>query len=685
MSRADLLALTPDSLAALANRGLVKRATREVEADAGPTVTVGADGAVHGEYPDGTRTVLAPGAGLETATCGCPATGLCRHVIALVLAYQRRERSAPASAPRSGSTPGPAAVESPPAAGPVVDWSPGEFSDEDLETLVGARALTAARRALRAGCTARVRRASAADPVPSVELTACVVRFLVPHELGYVHTDATAGARDRVVPLAVWAFRAADERAPGVEEILLDVGGETTTAAGDSGLGPALALTEDILLDGVVHTGPTLAATVERVRRDLDAAGLRWPLLALETLDDQLSAYRERAARYRPERAADLIAELHARHRAVTTTTGHDASPRSRVLGTREAASTPLRRLRLTGLGCRVTASAPGRGDDQDPPESVAEVYLAHPDTGAVLVLRRGWKSGADDGLTGSDLGRKRASGLRVDLLASGDVVSESAVRSASRMVRFSASRVARSAATPFSDSWGALPETLLVRDLAEAARAMAALPPRLVRPRIEAEFVRAVRIGKVRAVGYHPGDQRLEAIVEDEAGTCATVAATYRSVCPGALDALAGALSGDRGQPRYLSGTLRRTQGGLVIDPLAVVADATMTVIDLAQGEGTGALQAAVAENWSGPVEEAVAGARLLLADAAHQGLRHLPPTFANRLTATERALTRVGLARAGGCVAQLTAALGTDSDSAVVAAWIDAQIRLSVTDECL
>ena len=43
MTREDLIALTPDVLAALSNRGLVKRATREVDAGERPVLTEDAD------------------------------------------------------------------------------------------------------------------------------------------------------------------------------------------------------------------------------------------------------------------------------------------------------------------------------------------------------------------------------------------------------------------------------------------------------------------------------------------------------------------------------------------------------------------------------------------------------------------------------------------------------------------
>ncbi|PLW73934.1 hypothetical protein C0036_04600, partial [Streptomyces sp. DJ] len=75
--RTDLLALTPDTLAALANRGLVKRAVKELDAGAGPDVSDDGDGTVRGRFPDGTEAVLPAGADLDAGSCTCGAPGLC--------------------------------------------------------------------------------------------------------------------------------------------------------------------------------------------------------------------------------------------------------------------------------------------------------------------------------------------------------------------------------------------------------------------------------------------------------------------------------------------------------------------------------------------------------------------------------------------------------------------------------
>jgi hypothetical protein len=497
------------------------------------------------------------------------------------------------------------------------------------------------------------------------------VRFLVPHELGYVQTDAAGGTRGDAVALAVWAYRLADGRSPDADSVDLDVGGAPAPAA-TSGLDPALALATDVLLDGVVHSGPTQAATIARVGRELDAAALRWPLLAVEDLADQLAAYHARSARYQPHHVAELVAELHARHRAVTT---GGASLRSRVLGTEEAAETPLRRVRLASLGCRIKGSA----DDR-----TAEVFLAHAESATVLVLRRSWPVPDDQQPTGHDLASRRIGGASLGALAAGNLVTEAAARSASRVVRLGSNRLAKTTVAPSTGDWDKLPASLVVRDLAAFARELDELPPRLVRPRVEAELVRVVPVRSVVSVGYRPGAQRLDAIVEDERGGTATVTAVHRATGPAALDALAGALDGGHGTVRFVSGVLRRSRGGIVVEPVAVVVDSTVVVPDLAASGGDTAFALAAPDSPQ-PIPAAVDEALGLLAEAAHRGLRHVPAeTFAARLRGAGQTLTRTGLRRAGADLTRLAATLGPDPGPGAVAAWVDATIRLLVTADC-
>lgn len=674
-SRGDLLALTPDSLAALTNRGLVKRATKELD-QAAPAVTVDGDGTVRGTFPEGIAASL-PIGGLDVGVCSCHATTVCRHLIGLILAYQRRHTATSSladqrqhTAARSHADPGPrpgSPIDVPSAAPPSTGtdpaaWSPGSFTDEQLTSRIGARLMAAARRVERAGYLARVRRPTSIDPVPTVELGSATVRFLVPHDLGFVHTDAVAGVRDDVVALAVWAFRVADEHAPGLAEARVEVGGPTNDDGSGSGLEATLLLADRVLRDGAVHIGTGMAAAVAEQQQALAAVGLRWPLLALEDLADQLTAYRERSARYRPDTLAGLILELHARHRAVCNGGG---SPPALVLGTDEAAETPLRRVRLDSLGCRVSAVGEQR---------TVEIFHAHAETATVLVLRRSWDGEAD----GAALARRRIGGATVGALAAGNVVTESAVRSASRAVRLATSRVAQTTVNPSQGRWDALPEALVVRDIDALGGELDALPPRVVRPRIEAELVRVVAVADVLTVNYSPGQQRLDAVIVDAHGTHATVTATHTGAAPGRLDAVAAALTGKNGRVQHVSGIVHRSAGGVVIDPLAFAVDGAMVVPDLApsvashlgidDGDEPGQLVAALQES------------RTLLTTVAHQGLLHLPATYPDRLLGAARELTKVGLRRVASAVNVFAGTLGADPGEDAVKAWTDAYLRVEV-----
>ncbi|MBW8485686.1 hypothetical protein [Actinomadura parmotrematis] len=634
MTRADLLALTPDALAALANRGLVKRAAKDLDAGTVPALESDADGTVRAAFPDGARAALPAGAGLEAATCTCGASGVCRHRIGAVLAYQRQGAGAEPEPPQDAAP-----------------WSPGAFDDDALAAVVGARALAAAHRTLRAGYAARVHRPGP-DGQAWAELPACTVRFLVPGELGYVHTDAGDTRRGEVIVLAVWAFRAADER--GLGDAVLDVGGEGRTGRDD--MAGVLDLAERLLLDGAAHAGPVLAAALGTAEKALAARGLHWPAAVAADLADQLAAHDDRAARHDPARTAELIAELHARHRAAAHAGG---SPRSAVLGTAEAGETPLRRVRLTALGCRV-------GGTPERPE--ARVLLAD-GAGTVLVLHRQWPEPA------ADIGGRRVAGAALRALAASNVVSESASRSARHHVRLSPGRIARTTVTPLGRAWEDLPAPLLTGDFAALGERIAALPPRLVRPRVDADNVHVLRVAAVEDVRYDPGGQALSAVVRDGHGTPAALHAVHSPVAPAALDRLAAAL-GDGAT--HVSGAVRRSQGTLHVTPYAVLTSAGLQVPDLAAGTAAAITDRAVPAPPD-PIGAALDEALEVCADAAHHGLRHLPAGFAPRAERAAAALDATGLRAAAGAVRAFVHALDDEEEAA--RRWTDAQIRLTTT----
>ncbi|MFD9030185.1 hypothetical protein ACFVZW_03300 [Streptomyces sp. NPDC059567] len=658
MTRTDLLALDADTLAALTNRGLVKRATKELDAGTGASVSLAADATLRGRFPDGTEVSLPPGAGLDQGSCSCGAPGLCRHLLGLVLAYRRTVEERPAA-------------DVPPADASARPWSPGDLDDEALTTAVGRRAVASARRALARGYTARLRHPSAEEPGARAELPTCTVRFPGRDAVGHAVTDASDDMRGEMIALAVWAFRAAVEADPDAPPSQIDVGGrESRSGTGEAALDTAVSLVDELLLDGVAHAGPVLATALRRVRDELTAAALHWPAGALTELIAQLDDHAARGAHYRAEELAFLLTELHARGRA----SANGAPYASLILGSGERGDTPLRRVRLTALGCRVGGTPAGR---------TAEVYFAHGGAGIALVLRRHWELAEGRESTGHELASRRIAGSTLGAVARSHLVSERASRTPGRSLTIGTSRVAGTSVTPVGTAWSELPEPLLVRDFAAHARALAGLPPRLVRARVEAESVHVVEVHEVGEIGYDPAEQRLEATVTDARGTTATVLASYNPHSPGGLDALAAALDGGRGEVRHLSAFVRGSGGGLVLDPIAVMTTAGVIVPDLAPPPVGGRLAPTVARRPEDPITGALESALSCLAAAAARGLRHLPEGALTGVEESATRLSRIGLATAAELVRAVPAALRQAGPAAAVGAWVEAQIHLVTASE--
>jgi hypothetical protein len=683
--RTDLLALDADTLAAMSNKGLVKRAQKDLDAGIRPVLApvggeagaAGPDGGdpVCGRFPDGAEAQVPPGAGLDASTCTCGAATVCRHRVGLVLAYQEANHDLAA----------PGGAAKPPAA--PLPWSPGSVGDEALAALVGPRALAAARRVFERGYPVRVHRATGAperdrDGVPWVELPACTVRFPVPGAAAHALTDAVPERRGEVIALAVWAFRAADETGHADAEIRLDVGGPVRAvrpagatppppAASPSRLTSALDLTRELLVDGAANASPVLVATLRRTRRDLDDAALRWPAVILGELADQLDAYRERHAGYQSTLLARAVAELHARHAAA----GHGAIAASEALGTGEAEAVPLRRIRLTALGARIGAAGA---------ERTARVYFAQPEAGITLVLTRRWRLDPHHWedparANGHALSGRRILGAPLASLAASNLVSETASRSASRTLTVAASRIAPSSVVPLGSAWRDLPAPIMLRDLRPVAAALAARAPQFLRPRVEAETVHVVPIAEVTGLGYDAGQQRLRATIRDEHGAGATILADYDPVCPAALDALAAALEDG---PRYISGALRLANGGVVIDPIAVLTGDGLVIPDFAAGTA-GAALAAGPDPAADPIADGLDAAVRTLAELAHLGLRDGVRAQAAPIEADAAHLARIGLAACAERLRRIPGAAAREGHAAAAVCWIDAFIHLMVAGE--
>lgn len=669
MSREDLLALTPQAISALSNPGLVKRAQREADAGAAPRLEELADGTVVGTSADGAVARLAPGRGLKDASCTCGASGVCRHRVATALAY-----------PAFAAAHGPAVAQA--QAPEEASWSPGTLDDATLARVLPRRELERAEAVRRSGYVAQVQRGTfRADDVPRVALATCTVRFLVPRELSFARCDCSLGGPCAHLALAAWAFREADLRAARAREVDVEVGGAGVHAAAAGALEAARALGRHVLLEGTVHAAAGTAGRFALARARVGTAAMTWVRSVLDDVQDSLAAYEARSARYTPAGLAALLAELAARVTAGGAGTG--ALPARVVLGTDEAAETRLEHLRLVSLGARVTAQ--GR-------ERHVELVLADPGAAGLLVLRRAFSptegAAPEDGPA---LARRAGvAGTTLGLLAQGQLVTTGATRLPDRQVVLTTRGLQRTSVAPQTGAWDALPRPLFVADTAELAATLGERPPRFLRPRLRAEQVHAFALGRVLDLGYAPGAQVLRARVEDGAGRPFLLELAHRSAAPGALDALSEALGA---RPRFVSGEARLEGGTVVVEPLAVACEgARIIVLDLEPARNEPTMRIVEEAPSASPLGAVVREVQGCLAEAAHHGLRHLPPTWQQRRADVEERARAAGLdalgellERLGVRQAALVATGRAEDEAAVAAAWEAAAVRAAVAAEQL
>jgi hypothetical protein len=357
MPRADLLALTADDLAALSNRGTVKRAQREIEAEEyDGEVAEAPDGTMTAKWSDGADCRIPAGAVLRDSHCSCAAAGLCRHLVRTVLAYQGH--ASQSAGTQQAVPPGP--------------WDPGEFTDGELQRHYRPAVLAKLRAEFEQGVLVELLRSS--KPSVRFHLQGCVIRFQVRGDLRYTHCDCAETAPCGHVPLAVWAFRLLDPaRSSGI------------LATGERAPPAPVALLDDLERAALefAEYGASGAppAWVDRLRRLEEACrggDLVWPAEVLAEWVEQQERYARHDALFAADRVADLIGELLVRCDAVRNDTG--ALPQLLVRGASADRAMTLGAARFVGLGCGVRA---GRKRVE------LTAYLQDADSGSVVAVRR--------------------------------------------------------------------------------------------------------------------------------------------------------------------------------------------------------------------------------------------------------------------------------------------------------
>ena len=539
MPRADLLALSPDDLTALTNRGTVKRAQREVEpGECVGELTEAPDGTLTAKWSDGVECVLPAGAVLADGRCSCAAVGLCRHLVRTVLAYQRQ-----------------AAQAAPEAPAPQGPWGPGAISDEELARHYRPSALAKLREQFERGVLVELVRS--AKPSARFHLQGCMRRFLVPGDPRYTHCDCAEPAPCGHAALAVWAFRLLP---PDQSAAILATGAQAPPAPIGLLDGIEAALLE-LTEFGVSGAAAAWAARLAKLEEACRATDLVWPAEVLAELHQQHERYAAHDALFAPERVADLAGELLARCDAIRHDTG--AMPQLLVRGASGDKAGAVGSARFIGLGC-------GARVRRRSVELTA--YLQDSDSGTVVAVRREFPDG-DPGQPArpfAELAQAPAvKGSPFAALGAGQLLIRGGKRTAGYQLLPGR---ADASVQPQGFAWESLRPPVLAEELAELDARLSALPPASLRPRRVAEDFHVCAVAGAEAVQFVAATQTIQAVLVDARGGRALLEHPYTSRGAAGAEALLARLADRPEGLRFVSGPVRRGPAVLVIRPVCLV-----------------------------------------------------------------------------------------------------------------
>lgn len=623
MPRADLLALTFDDLAAITNRGTVKRAERELD-ERSVTCEISEDGdELVVRWSDGIVCRFPAGRTMHEASCSSGHVGVSRHVVRSVLAYQRHRRTeassaaanpAPASAsptavPPSDSGDTSADLQSagvspelPTGGGEPTAWDPGTITDEALVAQFRSSAIAKARQRFEAGVLVELLRG--VKPVARFLDAACTLRFLVPGDVRYVTADCDDAQLATYVALAVWAFR----RLPPDRTAGLVVHQLAEFAVPHEPLAELQSLLQELGLDGLAGCGPTWVQRLTRLEATLRAAGLVWPAELVADLLAQQALYQAHDARFDPTEVVDVLGELLARSRAIAC--GTREVPQLLIRGSASDRVTEIAGGRSIGLGMGVV---------QGKRVTTLSAFLQDSDTGTVSVIERTFADPAPDSgdapkdysvLAETVLSR----GVSLGSLARAQLLLKSGKRTPSG--RLVLPRTAGSLTiNPQAFAWEQLKPPVAVEDFSQVEARLRMMPPSYLRPRRLADNLCVCPVEAAEEVRFDESRQRLEAVVRDRACGRALLLHSYHSRSRAGFERLFATLVSQRDALRYVCGQVTWENAGLVLRPIAAVFDdgtrrtAVLPYIDAA---GEASDSARTGDRASAPARAAQPGVEL-------------------------------------------------------------------------
>ncbi|MGF1493733.1 MAG: hypothetical protein ACFBSC_15010 [Microcoleaceae cyanobacterium] len=570
MLRQDLLALTTDDLIVLSNRGLVKRATKELETgQLSYELVVDSAGTVTVQWSDEIECILPADSTLGESRCSCPATTICRHLIRSVLAYQldypatdnQITADPQAATPESTTDPGhePEATPEDIPVTPLSSWNPGEISDEDLTRFYSKTELSRLRKIFEAGQVMELIKSS--KPVARFHSLPYTVRFLVPQDIRYTYCNCSEAAPCSHVPLAVWGFRwLSPDQTNGIVETRSTSLEVPTTLLDDL----ETTLVQSVQA-GFANLDATLVGRWKRLESQCRAEGLVWPAEIILELMTERDRYLNHDARFSPARISELVGELCIRLDAIHS--NPPTIPRLFIQGSSTDCTTNIGSGRLIGLGCGVQL---GRRNFR------FSAYLQDVDSGMVVALCRDYPIQAESDDPANQPLQSFAQiaqtpikkGISWSALGAGQLLIQGAKLTPSRELTLNR---AKATLNPQALHWEQLRSPLLVEDFSELQAHLQALPPACLQPRRLTDHFYVCPVTEVRQVEFDPTEQAVVAHLQDAQGKSLRLVHPYTSQGKAGVEQLLIKLQSPTQQLKFVAGQVFLKAEGLVVSPISL------------------------------------------------------------------------------------------------------------------
>lgn len=538
--RADLLALTPDDLAAISNRGTVKRVTRELDGDKveATSLEVDEDGTLVATWSDGVTCTLHGDRGLQDADCTCPATNMCRHIIRSVLAYQRSREDEPQQEDVARA------------------WDPGVMTDETIERALSGAALSKARKA--EGGLVELRRGK--KPMARFHELGHTLLFQVPEDLRYTRCDCTEDAPCSHVALAIEAFRALD---PDRHTGFVTLGAADDAPVPTEPFEAARAAFVDLAFHGFAHSPAAALDRLHQLEVRTQEAGLTWHATLLHDLRSAHELYNEHDARFDATALPDWIGEFLLRAQALQS--DQTELPRVFIQGPAHIERSTLGGARLLGLGCHVTAL-----------EKAAQLQAMFQDmrTGTLMAITTTFPDEEDTAPTFAELGaRPVGKGRGLTALGASQLVLKKAHVSTSHAL---SPTWTSSSTYPQSFDWDQVLAPVRVEDFEELRASLLAAPPGALRPRVVGEDFHVVPVREALDPAFDPKTQAVVATLVDIHGAHATLRHPYTNRNRHGTERLLHWLRATSHRLAYVAGVMKLGPTGVRIEPTAAIFEDT-------------------------------------------------------------------------------------------------------------